>query len=286
MKKFLYISATIISFSLMVIAWIVSFYLLIDLEYMNVISFTLFFLPASVILSILLFYLFYQIYMLFSKDDASPPKSVIKVCVSFLLISVLLFSYPFLPVSDKIIADNREVLDTLSIENALKSDLVSKESQYSNAQYKKKKIGKIAYISSNYDVNLLQIRRASEDKITACSFSLEYIKNIPDLFYNAEKNNFEHTKDWLEKLSDQYNEIISKEKIKGTNSQTWYTVCLYEKEITKDSENEQPARTNTIIILAENGMDILLYQIEWRDDYGNSIIDKDYILNLVRNIME
>lgn len=72
----------------------------------------------------------------------------------------------------------------------------------------------------------------------------------------------------------------------GENSQTWYTVCLYEKEITKDSEDEQSARTNTIIILAENGRDILLYQIEWRDDFGSSITDKDHILNLVRNIME
>lgn len=286
MKKFLYILSTVISFFLTVIAWIVSFRLLIELEDMNIISFTLFFLPASVLLSILLFYLFYQNYMFFSKNDASPPKSVIKVCVSFILISALLFSYPFLPVSDRIIADNREILDTLSIENALKSDLVSKESQYKNAQYKKKKIGKISYISSNYDVNFIQLRRTSEDKITACSFSLEYIKNVPDLFYNAEKNNFEHTKDWLEELSDQYNQIISKEKINGANSQTYYTVCLYEKVIEKDSEDEQSAKTNTIIILAENGRDILLYQLEWRDDYGKCIIDKDYILELIKSIME
>lgn len=286
MKKFLYISATVISFSLMAIAWIVSFLLLIELEDMNIISFTLFFLPASVLLSILLFYLFYQNYKLFSKNDASPPKSVIKVCISFILISALLFLYPFLPVSDRIIADNREVLDTLSIENALKSDLVSKESQYKNAQYKKKKIGKITYISSNYDVNFTQFYRPSEDKITACSFSLEYIKNVPDLFYNTEKNNFERTKDWLEELSDQYNQIISKEKINGANSQTYYTVCLYEKVIEKDSEDEQSAKTNTIIILAENGRDILLYQLEWRDDYGKCIIDKSYILELIKSIME
>lgn len=286
MKKFLYVSATVITFSLMVIAWIVSFHLLIELENMNLICFTLFFLPASVILSILLFYLFYQVYMLFSKNDASPPKSVIKVCLSFLLISALLFLYPFLPVSDRVIADNRQILDTLSIENALKSDLVSSESQFENSYYKKKKIGNIEYISSDYSVNFEQLRRTSEDKITACSFSLEYIKNVPDLFYHAEKNNFLHTKDWLEDLTDQYNEIISKEEIKGANYQTRYAVYLYENDIQKERESELSATTNTIIILAENGRDILLYNIEWRDDSGNSIIDKDYILNLVKNIME
>lgn len=198
----------------------------------------------------------------------------------------MLFLYPFLPVSDRVIADNRQILDTLSIENALKSDLVSSESQFENSYYKKKKIGNIEYISSDYSVNFEQLRRTSEDKITACSFSLEYIKNVPDLFYHAEKNNFLHTKDWLEDLTDQYNEIISKEEIKGANYQTRYAVYLYENDIQKERESELSATTNTIIILAENGRDILLYNIEWRDDSGNSIIDKDYILNLVKNIME
>lgn len=281
MKKFLYVLSTACVFSFMVISWIVSLSILLEASIMGIFNSVFFLLPASVIMTILLFYLFYQDGRLFIKDKMPSSKSVISVSMTLFLLSVFLFLYPFLPGPNRIIKNNKAIIETLSIENVLNTDLVDTETQYNTSLYEQKQIGKIVYISSEYEINKDKMWLRSYDsteKIISCQSSIKYIKNVPDLFYNVERSVFNSLTNTL-KL--QYG-ITEKNTVNGANSQIKYSIYSGDSALKHHHESEM----QVIFILAENGDDFLLYQLAVCDDYDNLEINEEYILELVKNVFE
>ncbi len=281
MKKLLYVLSTFLAFSFMVISWIASFNLLIEANIMSIFNFLFFLMPASFIITILLFYLFYQDRKLFVKDEIPSSKSVISVSATLLALSIILFVYPFLPGPNKIVEKYKPMLETLSIESALNTNLVDKETQYKTSLYEKKRLGKITYISSEYMINTDKIWLRpydSKEKIVACESSLKYIENVPDLIYDVERSIFKS----LTNMLKHENDTSEEDTVNGANSQFKYSIYFCNLALTQHNESEM----KEIIIFAENGEDLLLYRLAVCDDYDNLEIDKEYILELVQSCFE
>lgn len=281
MKKIFYALATILVFILLVVSWLLSFHTLFEANIMSIFNFLFFMLPASMIITILLFYIFHQDKKLFIRGEIPSSKSVMSVSMTLLSIAIILFSYPFFPGSNKIVSNHKAIFDTISIENVLKTDLIDKETQYNTSLYEKKRIGKITYISSEYQMNMDKIWLRfydSQEKIVAFESSFRYIKNVPDLFYNVERSVFNSLANtWRHEY-----DTNTKSTVSGADSQTKYTIYSYNLDLANHNSSEM----QVVIILAENGDDFLLYRLAVCDDYDNLEIKKEYILELVESFFE
>lgn len=270
MSKLKSILISLISTFFLIIIWYLSITYAFSFGVMNMIKFVLFHIPALLILTFL--YTF-SVINIIKKYSFNSKKIIVVVLLAIL--SIVMFLIPMFLNSRSIIVENKDFFNCLSIEKSLGTDYITSEKQYYNSVYEQSKIGEVLYVFCSYEIGdtLITNEELKEDS-TDIEYSLHYMKNVPKIIYqNWQKPAiFDLLYEKYTKLGYDFEEEIEDKSNNGlVNYKIYYS--------------EETDNKCKIVVFAENGQDMLIYQLKLDDDIRGLTIDKEHIISLVENAM-
>lgn len=238
---------------------------------MNMIKFVFFHIPALLILA---FVYVFSVINIIKKYSFSSKKKIVVVLLG--LLSIVMFLMPMFLNSKSIIVGNKDFFNYLSIEKSLGTDYITSEEQYYNSVYEQSEIGEVLYVFCSYEIGdtLITNEELKEDS-TDIEYYLHYIKNVPKIIYqNWQKPAiFDLLYEKSARFGYEFEEEIESKSNDGlVNYKIYYS---------KETDNKCK-----LVVYAENGKDMLIYQLKLDDDVRELTIDKDYIISLVEDVMQ
>ena len=264
----------------MVGSWVYSIHIFSDPGPIGLFDFSYYFMPASIIVTIIFLYLACSILIIFLKNKKPSSRSII-IISSMLLVAGIVFAIPFLPFSGKTDEEKVDKICSIALESISNKDL-SYNLSVPNTFTCKEQVGTVNYVlvesEYNYDDRYEDFYDENNDKVALFS-SFMQVENVPSFFHDYERSLL-LAMYRSKKLENNYDK---EQTIKNNNSSFKYQMFVGTINSKGDSSSLKGKWMKTIIIFAESGDGFLIYQFEiWNID-NQYEVDENKVLHNVQD---